>query len=204
MLSVKNLARPGLGAVSFDLPTGALAILQGPSGAGKSLLLRALADLDPTSGEVSLDGQNRDSMSGPRWRRQVMYLPAEPGWWAARPIDHFADSTGLEAGQAALLLPAGIMTRPLRELSTGERQRLALLRALVLKPPVLLLDEPTSALDEEATMAAEKTVLASGATLLWASHDRAQVDRLTVARHARRYRIEQGNFSEAACPIISP
>jgi len=198
MLSVKNLARPGLAAVTFDLPTGALAILQGPSGAGKTLLLRALADLDPTTGAVRLDGRSRDSMSGPRWRRQVVYLPAEPGWWAERPIDHFSETADLATRQAALLLPADIMTRPLRELSTGERQRLALLRALVLKPPVLLLDEPTAALDEAATLAAETMVLESGATVIWSSHDRDQVARLSADRPVLRFHIERGSFREAA------
>jgi len=198
MFSVKNLTRPGLAAVSFDLPTGALAILQGHSGAGKTLLLRALADLDPTVGEVSLDGQSRDSMSGPSWRRRVVYLPAEPGWWAERPIDHFTDGAALAAGLAALRLSDDIMTRPIRELSTGERQRLALLRGLLVKPPVLLLDEPTAALDEDATLAAEKMVLDSGATLLWASHDRAQAARLAAARPARHFVMDHGSFREAA------
>jgi len=198
MLAVKNLSRPGLAPLTFDLPTGALAILQGHSGAGKTLLLRALADLDPTSGQVSLDGQNRESISGPRWRQQVMYLPAEPGWWAERPIDHFNETASLPAACAALLLPETILTRPIQELSTGERQRLALLRALVLKPPVLLLDEPTSALDEDATLAAEKMVLESGATVLWASHDRAQVERLTVAPAVLRFYLDHGSFRTAA------
>ena len=62
MLSVRDLARPGLGPVSFELQDGECIALRGPSGAGKSLLLRAIADLDPNSGDVALDGRSRESM----------------------------------------------------------------------------------------------------------------------------------------------
>ncbi len=65
------------GPFSFAVERGECVALSGPSGCGKTLLLRALADLDPAEGTVLLDGQNRDSMPAPQWRRKAGWLPAE-------------------------------------------------------------------------------------------------------------------------------
>ena len=195
MLAVSNLSHPGLAPASFELGKGERVVLQGPSGSGKTLLLRALADLDPTEGRVALEGEDRESMSGPQWRRRVVYLPAEPGWWADVPEEHFTATTAsLEPQLQRLGLSRDIMMRPVRLLSTGERQRLALLRALALNPEVLLLDEPTAALDQEATLAVEQLIGACAATVIWSSHDRAQAKRVA----ARRFLMSDGHFSEAA------
>ncbi len=167
--------------MSFDLPRGEALAVQGPSGAGKTLLLRALADLDPCQGEVSLDQRSREAMTGPAWRRQVCYVAAEPGWWGETVAEHFADWLALAALLARLRLPAAMADSPVAQLSTGERQRLALLRALELTPRVLLLDEPTGPLDDEATEAVEEIVgerLAQGASVIWVTHDRAQARRI--------------------------
>ncbi len=69
MLDVRGLRRPGLGPVDLTLAAGECVALSGPSGAGKSLLLRAIADLDPSDGEVSLDGTAREAIPAPAWRR---------------------------------------------------------------------------------------------------------------------------------------
>ena len=82
MLSVTDLTRLELGPLSFSVEAGECLALRGPSGAGKSLLLRAIADLDPNEGRVSLDGESREDMPAPDWRRRVAYLAAEAGWWA--------------------------------------------------------------------------------------------------------------------------
>src|SRR5215831_4060928 len=58
---------------------------------GKTLLLRAIADLDPNDGFVSLDGRDRAAIAAPEWRRLVGYVPAEPGWWADTVGEHFAE-----------------------------------------------------------------------------------------------------------------
>src|ERR1700748_1317894 len=82
VLSVVDLRRIGLQPASFTVAPGECVAVRGPSGAGKTLLLRTVADLDPNEGKVELDGADRDSIPGPRWRRKVVYMPAEPGWWA--------------------------------------------------------------------------------------------------------------------------
>ncbi|RMD61177.1 MAG: ATP-binding cassette domain-containing protein, partial [Alphaproteobacteria bacterium] len=102
MLAIRNLSRPGLAPVDLDVDDGEAVAVLGPSGAGKSLFLRAIADLDPNQGTVSLDGRTRDSMPAPRWRRLVTYLPAEPGWWGERPAELFPDPTAARALMPAL------------------------------------------------------------------------------------------------------
>ena len=91
MLKIRHLTRPGLEPVDLELAEGQCTALSGPSGAGKSILMRAIADLDPNEGEVSLNGRSRESIPAPSWRRQVVYVPAEAGWWAERVGGHFPD-----------------------------------------------------------------------------------------------------------------
>jgi phosphate-transporting ATPase len=195
LLSVRGLARPGLQPLAFDLAEGECLAVRGPSGAGKTLLLRALADLDPNEGELRLDDCAREAMPAPRWRRLVTYLPAEPGWWAETVGAHFADWPAAEPLVEALGLPSACRDWPVLRLSTGERQRLALVRALVQRPRVLLLDEPTAGLDEETRTAVEALIaarLSEGTAALWVTHDAEQARRL-----ARRcLTVEDGRVTE--------
>lgn len=191
MLQVRALTRPGLEPVDFDLAAGEALALLGPSGSGKTLLLRAIADLDPNEGTVSLDGVSRESISAPAWRRKVTYLAAEPGWWDDRVSGHFSDPEAGRAVLPTLALPATMMDRPVVELSTGERHRVALARVLVQSPRVMLLDEPTSGLDQGSTQAVEAVLrerLARGAALLISTHDEELAHRLGD----RRMRVRQG------------
>ena len=197
LLSVRGLARPGLASLSFALASGECLALRGPSGSGKSLLLRTLADLDPNVGEARIDGRLRESMPAPAWRRLVTYLPAEPGWWAERVGQHFADWPAAAKLVEALGLTADARDWLVSRLSTGERQRLALARALVQKPRILLLDEPTSGLDDDARDRVEGLIaghLAGGGGAIWSTHDGAQAKRMAK----RALVIEQGRVVERA------
>ena len=182
-LVLRGLRSTLAGPFDMEVDTGECVAVTGASGAGKSLFLRMIADLDPNEGEVWLDGRERGSWTAPAWRRHAVYAAAEPGWWAERVRDHFAPAVE-EAARAllpALGLALAMMDAALTRLSTGERQRLALARALVLDPPVLLLDEPTGALDQEATLRVEEVLrarLARGATILMVTHSAEQAARL--------------------------
>lgn len=195
MLTVRGLSTRVLAATSFDLAPGQCIAVRGPSGAGKTVLLRALADLDPSGGEVSLDGVRREDVPAPQWRRRVRYLAAEPAWWEDTVAPHFSDWHAALPLIERLMLPPGIGDAAVGRLSTGERQRLALVRSLAQPPRVLLADEPTAALDPKATAAAEALIeerRAGGMAILWVSHDPAQARR--VAK--RVLTVDAGHVSE--------
>jgi len=196
MFVVSDLARPGLEPTSFTLNAGECIAVRGASGSGKSLLLRGLADLDDCSGQVTLDEIERNDMSGPEWRRQVAYVPAEAGWWASLIGSHFDDWSEVLPLATEMGLPEAACDWPVAQASTGERQRLALARALIKSPKVLLLDEPTSGLDTGTTAIVENLIARrreNGAAVLWVSHDPAQAKRIAT----RSLVVEQGRVQEA-------
>jgi ABC-type iron transport system FetAB ATPase subunit len=196
-LSVRGLRSRFGGPFDFELQAGECVAIQGPSGAGKSVLLRMLADLDPHEGEVLLDGQACGSMPAPAWRANVVYQAAEPAWWEATAGAHFtpAQRGFVEEAMAALNLAQALLDTDIERLSTGERQRLALVRSLAREPRVLLLDEPTAALDPDAVARAEAVLaarLAQGMTLLIVTHSADQARRL-----ARRvFHLEHGRLTK--------
>ncbi|MFP4647808.1 MAG: ATP-binding cassette domain-containing protein [Halorhodospira sp.] len=165
------------------LPRGGCATLTGSSGSGKSRLLRAIADLDPSEGEIRLDGTPRTAFSGHGWRRAVIYLPADGAWWAERVGDHLA---AIEPETLAVLgFEPDVAEWSVRRLSTGERSRLSLARAAALRPRVLLLDEPTANLDHATTQAVEQVVQThreDGMAVIWVTHDADQALRLEAQR----------------------
>ena len=185
MLRVDYLAVPGLPTLSFEVAAGECLAVEGPSGSGKTRMLRAIADLDPAGGYVHLDGAERGEVGGPEWRRHIRYASAEPAWWAATGREHFPKGARLLRLLSAVALDADHLDRPIGELSTGERQRLGLIRALADEPRVLLLDEPTSALDATSAAMAEELIkfqLLAERIVLLVSHDSAQIERLAHAR----------------------
>jgi len=197
LLEVRALSRPGLEVAPFRVAAGECVTIAGPSGAGKSLLLRAIADLDPNDGDLLVDGAARAGLPAPRWRRLVTYVPAESGWWEERVGAHFPDKASAADLAARLGLPHDCMDWPVARLATGERQRLALVRALVNAPLVLLLDEPTSGLDEDSVAAVETLLgewLADGGGMLLVTHDAEQAARLSH----RRLRVAAGRVDEVA------
>ena len=199
-LSIQGLQSAIAGPCTLDLQAGECLAIMGASGAGKSVLLRLIADLDPGNGRVLLNGQPRSQFSGPAWRQQVMYLAAEPAWWAELVMAHFPPDTKKELLQLAtqLGLRNGFIDIPIAQLSTGERQRLALLRGLLRKPQVLLLDEPTAALDEDSITAVEQLLRSHqqhGLSLIWVTHSHAQASR--VANRCLRLHERQLSPMEA-------
>ena len=181
LLSVRDLRTNLLKPASFTLSAGECVAIRGPSGGGKTLLLRALADLDPNEGLVCLDGRDRATMPGPEWRRLLGYLPAEPGWWADTVGDHFTSWAEAAVVARALGFTEDSEDWPIARLSTGERLRLALVRALLVGSKVLLLDEPTAALDPASVRAVEELISArvrAGLAVLWVTHDTEQAKRI--------------------------
>jgi ABC-type iron transport system FetAB ATPase subunit len=179
-LAVADLASAGLAPFSLTLKASECVGLHGPSGVGKTRLLRAIADLDPHTGTVHLEGVARSRLRPPEWRRRVALLPAESQWWLDRVRDHF--SAPPHMAMAELDLDPALLDRPVSQLSSGERQRFALLRLLANRPEVLLLDEPTANLDEGNRERVEATIALyrreTGAAVLWVGHDDRQLRRV--------------------------
>lgn len=180
-LSARALRGALSGPFDLDLDPGRCTVLSGPSGIGKSLLLRMIADLDPNQGVVSLGGVSRESQPAHVWRRWVSYVPAESGWWEDDVAAHFADPDGARRLLPQVNLDPALLRAQVTQLSTGERQRLALVRALLQQPHFLLLDEPTAALDPDNREHVERLLLAAkaqGMGLLVVTHDAEQARRL--------------------------
>jgi ABC-type lipoprotein export system ATPase subunit len=189
MLRVEKLAIGALPPLTFEVRGGECFAVEGPSGSGKTRLLRAIADLDAAPGYVRLEGVGRHEMRAAAWRRLVRFIAAEPGWWAPTPRAHLPSGSPLlprfERHTRALGLEAGLLDQPIARLSTGERLRTALARALADEPKVLLLDEPTSALDApNAALVAEaiRFQLLSGKAVVLASHDTGLIESLSHER----------------------
>ncbi len=192
-LDIRALETPIFGPLSLQLSAGECIAIRGKSGAGKSIFLRAIADLDPNDGDVVLDGESRAAMAANQWRRKVMLLPAESGWWADRVGEHFENPDAAADLLDALSLSGEALSWQVRRLSTGERQRLAIARALALQPKVLLMDEPTAALDPQATEKVEaimRAQMAKGVGIILITHDPQQGRRMGV----RRFLLEDGKL----------
>jgi ATP-binding cassette subfamily B protein len=165
-ISFRYSGDPVFRDLSFRVPAGSICAIVGPSGAGKSTLADLLVRLyDPEQGIIRLDGRDLREMRLADVRRQVMLLDQAPYLFHASVRENIAyarpEATQgeiLAAARAASIhqriesLPDGYETMIAERgqtFSAGERQRIALARAILANPKVLVLDEPTSALDEE-------------------------------------------------------
>jgi len=197
-LSIGGLQSGLAGPFSLNVEAGRCVVITGGSGSGKSLLLRMIADLDPNRGEVRLDGRERNEFKPQDWRRSVVYIAAEAGWWAQGVAEHFA-AAQLEAARSLaqqLGLRGDLLDAEVARLSTGEKQRFALIRALLLESPVLLLDEPTGALDQASVSLVEAVIrdrLAKGVAVIMVTHD----DLLGQRLGDQHYRMSQRRLSPA-------
>jgi len=198
-----------LSGVSFGIEPGDFAFIAGHSGAGKSTLLRMIpAIVRPSAGAVLVNGQNVGSLKRaalPYLRRNLGLVFQDQKLLYDRSVyDNvmlplaFSELGGREAaGRArAALDKVGLLARekanPI-QLSGGEQQRLAIARAVVNRPAILIADEPTANLDA-ASAAAILEIFASfnqvGVTVLVATHDEA-----LIGRFAKRVlRLEHGGL----------
>lgn len=181
--------QPLIDGIDLTLERGPRTVIMGPNGAGKSLLLRLLHGLlAPDAGAVRWGGANPTAVVR---RRQA--LVAQQPVLLRRTVGanlrfvlrlRHCPRTERAARLARVLALAGLaelVDRPARTLSNGERQRLALARALILDPEVLLLDEPTVSLDPTSVGAIEELIEAAHARatkIILVTHDVGQARRL--------------------------
>lgn len=169
----------------------------GPSGSGKTLLLRTLAGLEPLqSGELEFDDRALSHWSMPAYRARVVYVPQRPAWREGTveaalraPFAFYARrKRGFPDGQVRELLRGtgrdeSFLHQRTERLSGGEAQIVAVVRALLVAPSVLLLDEPTASLDSATVRAIEDLIVhwvsaSSDRAYIWTSHDRPQLERI--------------------------
>ncbi|MDB4749816.1 ATP-binding cassette domain-containing protein [Rubripirellula sp.] len=195
-----------LSSVSLDICLGDRIGLVGASGSGKSTLMRAIVMLDHCSGDLFYRGKPISNDAIPSYRREVIYLSQRPFFTDGTVEENlrlpfqFKSSDGNRTGHTfqldlaadalnAFELSTQILKQPCESLSGGEQQMVALTRALLMEPQVLLLDEPTAALDADAREKFENRIRvwhsestsghSDGKAFLWTSHDPTQVNRMT-------------------------
>ena len=184
--------------LDLTLSGGEAAAVRGPSGAGKTLLLRTLAGLEHEGeGEVAFEGRPLHAWAMPSYRARVRYLPQIPALGAGTVEQNLRLPHGFRTHRGVafdlhraidLLAKLGrddaFLSLAAPSLSGGEGQLVAIVRALLLPPRVLLLDEPTASLDDAATRAVESLVTkwlheAPDRALLWSSHHEEQLARVS-------------------------
>ncbi len=191
MLKLEDLKIPDVEAVSLTIGPGECIGLCGDSGTGKTRLLRAIADMDEHGGQVYADETEQSDVSGHEWRCRVSLLPAESLWWYDCIGEHF---TAHEHKLRLLGFDDDVLDWQVSRCSSGEKQRLAVLRLLAHCPRVLLLDEPSANLDSGNAARVESLIRdyldTHNAMAIWVSHDPAQLERVTAAN----YRIADGRL----------
>ena len=207
--------------VTLDVQRGEVLVLLGPNGAGKTTTTRMLASiLPPTEGSARVAGFDV-ALQPADVRRRIGLLTEHHGLYtrmrAGEYLSFFAGIYGIperEARQRAQELldqvgMPGIIDRRLGEFSKGMRQKLALVRALLHDPPVLLLDEPTSAMDPASARLVRDSILrlrSSQRTLVVTTHNLAEAeqlaDRIAIIRQGAVAAL--GTVSELKLAHVGP
>jgi len=207
--------------VDLSVASGEVLVLLGPNGAGKTTTTRMLASiLPPTSGEARVAGFDVVTQAS-EVRRRIGLLTEHHGLYtrmrAGEYLAFFGEMYGLAGPEASrrsqeLLEQIGmpdVSRRRLGEFSKGMRQKLALVRALLHDPPVLLLDEPTSAMDPASARLVRDAILqlrSSRRTLVVTTHNLAEAeelgDRLAIIRQGAL--AAQGTVQELKLQHVGP
>ncbi|QDH68724.1 ATP-binding cassette domain-containing protein [Marilutibacter alkalisoli] len=215
-VSKRHGSTVALDGIDLHVARGCTTALIGPSGAGKSTVLRMLVGLDwPDRGEVRFDGEPLQRQRLPEHRRRIGYVIQEGGLFPhlsaadnaallARTLGWPRERIDARLAELAVLcrLPPDALKRYPAELSGGQRQRVGLVRALMLDPPVLLLDEPLGALDpvirHELQAQMRELFAALRKTVVMVTHDVAEAaylaDTLVLLRSGRI--VQQGSARE--------
>jgi len=207
--------------VSLEIERGRFVLITGPSGSGKTTLLALLGALErPTKGRVLFDNRDLNRCSGwemTRVRRRLGFvfqdfglIPGLPVWEnVTYPLVPRGPTRAERFRRARELLASFGLAEKLglrtRQLSGGEQQRVAVARALIGDPEVLLADEPTSSLDAETAepvLAALRRAHAAGKTVVVASHDPQVATQATAAYELRAGQLqsERRGFSPPSGP----
>lgn len=174
--------------ITVSINSGDYISIVGPSGSGKSTFLKLCCHLiSPTEGRLEYKNKSVMEYSPTELRRNIAYCFQTPYLFGETVLDNISFpysirgiKTDLKRAEELFLLfnlDKDYLKKDVKNLSGGEKQRIALIRTLLLKPEVLLLDEVTSALDVENTHIVEnvmKSLNENGTTILWVTHNPQQ------------------------------
>ncbi|MFN7085532.1 MAG: ATP-binding cassette domain-containing protein [Burkholderiales bacterium] len=221
MITLENVSKAydghvALAPASFAFAPGATTVVIGPSGCGKSTVLRMIVGLVwPDSGRVLVEGEELRAENVERLRRRIGYVIQEGGLFphlsAEGNVVLLARFLGRNEAWIAervkslaelLRIPSALLARFPGELSGGQRQRIGIMRALMLDPPVLLLDEPLGALDPVTRHALQdelKRIFAAlGKTVVLVTHDMNEAayfgDAIVMMREGRI--VQRGTLAD--------
>jgi len=184
-VTVEYDGRPIIRDISFRIRKGDTAVIHGKSGSGKTTILTTIVGMHvPSAGTVFFDGRAVESTSISDVRRSIAFIGQEPVLGAQRirealllPFTYRANRNNTPGARAIgdilykLQLDPDILDRETAVVSGGEKQRIAIARALLLDKKVFLLDEVTSALDAESKEAVIRLFREGGYTIFSVSHD---------------------------------
>lgn len=210
--------KPLFEGVDLSIDAGQFLIIEGPSGCGKSSLLRLLNRLQaPTAGSLSIDGAAAQDTDVTILRRRAILVPQTPAATPATTAGTVRDTLRwpfkfrsnasrnpptdetLRQRLDGLLLQNVALDDQCAPLSVGQRQRLALLRALLLEPEILLCDEPTAALDGVARAVVDtqlQTRCAAGVGVVIVTHQPFAEPTAASATTIRRTRLQPDGLLE--------
>ena len=197
MLRLEDLQIANIEPINLTIVPGQCIGVSGESGSGKTRLLRAIADLDEHGGQVYEENIAQDQVKAHEWRRRVALLPAESQWWFDTVRQHFnTQAKYIEA----LGFDQDVMHWNVSRCSSGEKQRLSILRMLSNCPRVLLLDEPTANLDSSNIARVEDFIgnylSEHNAIAIWVGHDAAQLERVSQ----QQYHLSGGQLQQVSKP----
>ncbi|OGC38071.1 hypothetical protein A2155_01025 [candidate division WWE3 bacterium RBG_16_52_45] len=191
VIKVKNLKKyfentKAVDGISFDVKKGEIFGFLGPNGAGKTTTIRCLMDLlRPDAGTVTIFGLDARK-AAPQLKKKMGYLPGETGFygnWTGAEHIRFVEKLSRPSPLAKQLVKDFELDAKfkVKNLSSGNRQKLGLILALMKQPELLILDEPTLGLDpllQNKTYEILQEFAANGTTVFMSSHNLAEVERI--------------------------
>lgn len=195
ILSLKNVSyhvknKNIISNLSLDIAENEFLTITGPSGSGKSTILKLLANLiSPTEGIIEFRNKDINQYLPTEYRRKVSYCFQQPLLFGEKVVDNlrfpfrirkqkFDQDKAVRALKAVDLTP-DFLNKNITELSGGEKQRVALIRNILFKPDVLLLDEITTGLDDDSKEIVHtliKEVHQNKTTIIQVTHDNDEIE----------------------------
>ena len=174
--------------ISVDIQKGDFIFVAGHSGSGKSTFFKLCSQLiSPTKGDIIYKGRSYKEYDPIEWRKSIAYCLQTPYLFGNTVMDNLkfpytirdtkADLHRIEELLCTFMLDKTYLDKEVKNLSGGEKQRISIIRTMLCRPDILLLDEVTSALDTDNTLIVEnviETVNREGTTVLWISHNAEQ------------------------------